>query len=306
MLERTAYFEPIASEEQNCEFIAMEQKSFARDVWERFRSNRRALIGLCVLAFIVLLAVVGPMVSPYPYDGMGADINKGLSWKHWFGTDALGRDLFTRVLYGVRISLMIGFVTTFINMVLGVLYGGIAGFVGGKADMLLMRMVDVMYAIPSLLYIILLMLILGANVGSIMLGMCVSGWIGVARLMRSQVIALKEREFALAAYTQGASPARILCRHLLSNAMGPLVVSATLNIPQAIFMEAFLSFIGMGISAPQASLGTLAQSARMYMSVFPNQMICPIAMICLIIFALNFIGEGLDEALNPKGGNGRA
>lgn len=300
MLLETEYFEPIDSKEQNSEFIAMERKSFARDVWERFKHNRRALIGLVVLSFLSLLALFGPMISPYPYDGMGVDINQGISLTHWFGTDALGRDLFTRVLYGIRISLVIGFVPTFINILLGILYGGIAGYVGGRLDMIMMRIVDVLYAVPSLLYIILLMLLLGANVGSIMLGMCVSGWIGYSRLMRSQVIALKEREFALAAYTQGASAPRILFKHLLTNAMGPLIVSATLGIPQAIFMEAFLSFIGMGISAPQASLGTLAQSARMYMSVYPNQMICPIIMICLIIFALNFIGEGLDEALNPK------
>ncbi len=301
MVKREEYFDAIGKEEQNNEFIAIARKSFVRDVWERFKCNKRALTGLIVLAVILCITLLGPILSPYTYDGMGTSINSKISIIHWFGTDALGRDLFVRVLYGIRISLTIGFVTTLINIVLGVLYGGIAGYRGGKTDMAMMRIVDVMYAVPSLLYIILLMLIFGSNIGSIMLGMCVSGWIGVARLMRSQVITLKEREFALAAYTQGASAKRILFRHLFTNAMGPIVVSATLAVPQAIFMEAFLSFIGMGISAPQASLGTLAQSARMYMSIYPNQMICPIAMICLIIFALNFIGEGLDEALNPKG-----
>ena len=151
----------------------------------------------------------------------------------------------------------------------------------------------------SLLYIILLMMMFGANVGSIMLGMCISGWVGIARLMRTQVISLKGREYVLAAYTEGAGPARILFKHMFSNAMSPILVQATLAIPQAIFQEAFLSFIGMGISAPQASLGTLAQDARMYMAVYPQQMICPIAMICIIIFALNFISEGLSEALDP-------
>lgn len=298
-MKKEEYFEPIDKSEQNSEFIAMEPRSFARDVWERFKSNRRALAGFVVLTLIILLALIGPLVSPYPYDGMGTEINKGLSLKHWFGTDALGRDLFTRVLYGIRISLLVGFFTTFINIIIGVIYGGIAGYIGGKVDMLMMRLVDIIYAVPSLLYIILLMLMFGSNVGSIMLGMCISGWIGMARLMRTQVVALKEREFALAAYIEGASASRILFRHMFTNAVSPILVEATLAIPQAIFMEAFLSFIGMGISAPQASLGTLAQDARMYMQIYPHQMICPILMICIIIFALNFISEGLSEALDP-------
>ena len=299
MLQKSEFFKPIDKSEQDSEFIAMEPRSFWHDVWDRFRSNRRALIGLIVLLIIVLLAVVGPLVSPYPYDGMGTEVNCGPSATHWFGTDALGRDLFTRVLYGIRISLFVGFVSTLINCVIGVLYGGVAGYVGGRTDAAMMRFVDVLYAVPSLLYIILLMMLFGANVGSIMVGMCVSGWVGIARLMRTQVISLKGREYVLAAYTEGAGPARILFKHMFSNAMSPILVQATLAIPQAIFQEAFLSFIGMGISAPQASLGTLAQDARMYMAIYPHQMICPIAMICIIIFALNFISEGLSEALDP-------
>ena len=299
MLQKSEFFKPIDKSEQDSEFIAMEPRSFWHDVWDRFRSNRRALIGLIVLLFIVLLAVLGPLFSPYPYDGMGTEVNCGPSAAHWFGTDALGRDLFTRVLYGIRISLFVGFVSTLINCAIGVLYGGVAGYVGGRVDAVMMRFVDVLYAVPSLLYIILLMMMFGANVGSIMLGMCISGWVGIARLMRTQVISLKGREYVLAAYTEGAGPARILFKHMFSNAMSPILVQATLAIPQAIFQEAFLSFIGMGISAPQASLGTLAQDARMYMAIYPHQMVCPIAMICIIIFALNFISEGLSEALDP-------
>ena len=299
MLQKSEFFKPIDKSEQDSEFIAMEPRSFWHDVWDRFRSNRRALIGLIVLLLIVLLAVLGPFFSPYPYDGMGTEVNRGPSGTHWFGTDALGRDLFTRVLYGIRISLFVGFVSTLINCAIGVLYGGVAGYVGGRADAVMMRFVDVLYAVPSLLYIILLMMMFGANVGSIMVGMCVSGWVGIARLTGTQVISIKGREYVLAAYTECAVPARILFKHMFSNAMSPILVQATLGIPQAIFQEAFLSFIGMGISAPQASLGTLAQDARMYMAIYPHQMICPIAMICIIIFALNFISEGLSEALDP-------
>ncbi len=299
MIAKEDYFKPIDTSLQNSEFIALAPRGFWADVWDRFRRNRRALIGLIILTVIVLVALIGPLLSPYPYDGMGTEINAKMSWKHPFGTDSLGRDLLTRSMYGVRISLMVGFVTTLINMFVGIIYGGIAGYVGGKVDMVMMRIVDIIYAVPSLLYIILLMLIFGSNVGSIMLGMCVSGWIGTSRMMRTQVIALKEREFALAAFVEGASARRILFRHMLTNALSPLLVEATMAIPQAIFQEAFLSFIGMGISAPQASLGTLAQNARMYMTVYPNQMFCPVIVICIIIFALNFIGEGLTEALDP-------
>lgn len=299
MIAKADYFKPIDPDLQNAEFVAVPSGGFWKDVWDRFKVNKRAFVGLIVLTLIVLTALIGPVVSPYSYDGMGTEINAGMSLKHIFGTDALGRDLFIRSLYGVRISLLVGFLTTSINMFLGVIYGGIAGYVGGRTDMIMMRIVDVVYAVPSLLYIILLMLIFGANVGSIMLGMCVSGWIGTSRMMRTQVIALREREFALAAYTEGASAPRILFRHIFTNALGPLLVEATMAIPQAIFQEAFLSFIGMGISAPQASLGTLAQDARMYMTVYPNQMFCPVSVICIIIFALNFISEGLSEALDP-------
>ena len=195
MLQKSEFFKPIDKSEQDSEFIAMEPRSFWHDVWDRFRSNRRALIGLIVLLFIVLLAVIGPFFSPYPYDGMGTEVNCGPSAAHWFGTDALGRDLFTRVLYGIRISLFVGFVSTLINCAIGVLYGGVAGYVGGRVDAVMMRFVDVLYAVPSLLYIILLMMMFGSNVGSIMLGMCISGWVGIARLMRTQVISLKGREY---------------------------------------------------------------------------------------------------------------
>ncbi len=302
MLAREDYFKPIDPSEQQNRETAVESKRFARDVWERFKGNKRALTGFVILTVIILAAVLGPLVSPYSYDGMNSDIgNQPPRLDHWFGTDQLGRDLLTRVFYGIRISLLIGFVTTAVNVILGVVYGGFSGYAGGRLDMLMMRVVDIIYAIPVLLYIILLMLILGANVKSIMIGICISGWIDIARIMRAQVISLKEQDFSLAAYIQGASSTRILFRHLMKNAMGPIIVKATLMIPQAIFMEAFLSFIGIGISAPDASLGTLAQSSRMYLEVYPYQMIFPIVMLSVIIFSLNFIGEGLNEALNPRG-----
>lgn len=302
MLSKSEYFEPIDASEKNDEFIAIESKSFFRDVCERFVKNKRAMAALIVFLIIALMAIFGPVISPYSYDGMDTSImNQKPSAAHWFGTDRFGRDLFTRVLYGARISLMVGIVTAAINTLIGIIYGGIAGYVGGRVDMWMMRLTDILYSIPELLYIILIMLIFGSNVQSIIIGICVSGWVSMARMVRSQIITLKEQEFALAAFVLGASSSRILFKHLIVNSLGTIIVTVTLMIPQAIFMEAFLSFVGVGISAPMASLGTLAQDARTYLEIFPYQMLFPVAAICVTIFSLNFIGEGLNSALNPKG-----
>jgi len=304
MLKPDEYFLPLDMSRRLIDMEFVPSKSFARDTWERFCRNRRALAGLIVLAVIVLFAFTGPLVSPYPYDGMNTSImNLGSSLKHWMGTDQFGRDLLTRVLYGARISLIIGFAATAINLVIGIIVGGISGYVGGVVDMVLMRIVDIIFSIPAMIYMILIMLIMGSNVSAVIIGICVNGWVNMARIVRSEVISLKEREFSTAAFVIGASKWRILFRHLIINALGPIIVTATLMVPQAIFNEAFLSFIGIGISAPQASLGTLAQDAQMLMRVYPMRMVYPVLVICIVIFALNFIGEGLEEALNPKGGN---
>ena len=302
MLRPEEYFEPLPQEDRDAQFVAMESKSFARNVWESFSRNRLALVGLILLALLVCAAIFGPMLSPYPYDGMDAmSRNQPSSAAHWFGTDQMGRDVFTRVLYGARVSLLVGFASTALNLVIGVLYGSVAGYVGGRVDMVMMRIVDVIYAVPAMIYMILLMLIFGSNIYSVMLGICVNGWINMARIVRSQVMSLKEQEFSVAAFVIGASRRRILFRHLLLNSLGPIIVTVTLMIPQAIFTEAFLSFIGIGISAPMASLGTLAQDAKMLMNVYPMQMVWPVLVICIVIFSLNFIGEGLETALNPRG-----
>ena len=302
MLRPEEYFDPLPQEDRDAQFVAMESKSFARNVWESFSRNRLALVGLILLAVLVCAAIFGPMLSPYPYDGMDAmSRNQSSSAAHWFGTDQMGRDILTRVLYGARVSLLVGFASTALNLLIGVLYGSIAGYVGGRVDMVMMRIVDVIYAVPAMIYMILLMLIFGSNIYSVMLGICVNGWINMARIVRSQVMSLKEQEFSVAAFVIGASRRRILFRHLLLNSLGPIIVTVTLMIPQAIFTEAFLSFIGIGISAPMASLGTLAQDAKMLMNVYPMQMVWPVLVICIVIFSLNFIGEGLETALNPRG-----
>ncbi|MDR2615689.1 MAG: ABC transporter permease [Oscillospiraceae bacterium] len=293
--------EPLEQSQKNDEFIAIESKPFLRDVWERFCGNKRAVMGLIMLAVIITSAIFGSVLSPYTYDGQNVAIrNQPLSAEHWFGTDKFGRDLFTRAMYGTRISLLIGFVSTAVSALFGTAYGGISGYFGKRVDMVMMRLCDILYAIPALLYVILIMLIFGSNVKSILIGICVSGWVGISRIVRSQVMALREREYALAAYVLGATRRRIFFKHLLSNSMGPILVTLTLMIPQAIFMEAFLSFIGIGISAPQASLGTLVQDAKATFQVYPSQILFPILVICLVIFALSFISKGLEEALDPK------
>lgn len=294
-------FEPLPASEKNAEFIAMESKTFLQDAWRNFRRNKLALISLCFIILMCLMAIFVPILSPYTYDGMdGSALNQLPSLQHWFGTDKFGRDIFVRVMFGARISLAVGFAAAGINMVIGIVYGGIAGYVGGKADLIMMRVVDMLYSIPNLLYIILIMLIFGSNMFSVLLGICISSWVGMARLVRTQVMSLKEQEFSLAAFVMGASKSRILFKHLIINSIGPIIVSLTLMVPSAIFQESFLGFVGIGISAPMSSWGTLANDARLVINSYPLQIVWPVLSICLTMLALNFLGDGLGEALDPK------
>ena len=295
-------WEPLESSERNSEFIAAPPRTYMQDAWKHFCRNRLALCGLVFLAVVLALAVVVPIVSPYTFDGMDyTAVNLMPSWQHPMGTDKFGRDIFVRVMYGARISLLIGFSSAAICLVIGVVYGGFSGYVGGKVDMVLMRIVDILYAIPNLLLVILIMLVFGSNVFSVLVGICLTSWIGMARLVRAQVMALKEQEFALAAVVLGASPVRVLFWHLIRNCMGAIIVNVTLLVPSAIFTEAFLSFVGIGISAPAASWGTLANEARALIeSSNPIQILWPILAICLTMLSLNFIGDGVSDAFDPK------
>lgn len=301
-IELTAeLFEKISEDEKNSEFIASKPKTYFEDAWKRFKKNKMALTGLAFITIMVVMAILVPMLSKYQYDGMDMSaLNEMPSLKHFMGTDKFGRDIFVRVMYGARISLSIGFSSAFICLVIGVVYGGISGYIGGKTDLLLMRFVDILYAIPNLLIVILIMLIFGSNVPSILIGICLTSWIGMARLVRAQVLSLKEQEFALAAYVLGASKMRILFKHLIVNCMGPIIVNVTLLVPSAIFTEAFLSFVGIGISAPAASWGTLANEARGLMESAPIQIVWPVMAICLTMLSLNFVGDGVNDAFDPK------
>ncbi|MBQ1900377.1 MAG: ABC transporter permease, partial [Erysipelotrichaceae bacterium] len=214
-------FEKLPEDDKNSEFIAVAIKTFAKDAWDRFRRNKLALGGLIFLIIMIVLAIVVPAVAPYQFDTQDmANRNALPSLQHLFGTDKLGRDIFVRVMYGARVSLAIGFSTAAINLVIGILYGGISGYVGGRVDMIMMRIVDIIYAVPSLIYVVLILLVFGDSVGSMMLAICLTSWIGMARQVRTQIMSLKEMEFSLAAKVIGASNSRILIRHLVINALG--------------------------------------------------------------------------------------
>ena len=300
-MQKEQLFRKLSKEEKNDEFIAIESKTFFQSVKAEFKKNKRAVFGLTILFIVVLMAILGPVFSPYSYDEQNMALrNAGPSAQHIFGTDKMGRDIFVRILYGARISLGVGAVAAFVNLIIGTLYGGIAGYVGGKVDMIMMRVVDIIYSVPSMLYIVLIMLWLGAGVGSIILGISITCWIGMARIVRAEVKSLREQEFTMAAFVLGASSKRILIKHLLVNAMGPIIVNITLQVPQAIFTEAWLSFLGVGISAPRASWGTLCEAARELILVYPMQTVYPLVAICLTIISFNFVGEGLERALDPK------
>ncbi len=294
-------FEKLPEEEKNSEFIAVAIKTFAKDAWDRFRRNPLALGGLIFLIIMIVLAIVVPEVSPYQFDSQDlANRNALPSLQHLFGTDKLGRDIFVRVMYGARVSLSIGFATAAINLVIGILYGGISGYVGGRVDMVMMRIVDIIYAVPSLIYVVLILLVFGDSIGSMMLAICLTSWIGMARQVRAQIMSLKEMEFSLAARVIGASNSRILIRHLVINALGPIIVSLTMMVPGAIFTEASLSFVGIGLNPAIPSWGKLANDCRQLIFTQPLQIIWPVGAISLTILALNFVGDGIGEAFQAR------
>ena len=256
-------FELLDESEKNSEFIAMESKTFFQDAWGRYKKNKLALAGLIFLVIMVALAIFVPILSPYGFESQDLTMKNALpTLAHPFGTDKLGRDIFVRVMYGGRISLAIGFASAAINLVIGVLYGGISGYIGGKVDMIMMRIIDIIYAVPTLLYVILILMVFGNSIGSMLLAICLTSWIGMARQVRTQIMSIKEMEYSLAAVVIGASHKRILLKHLVVNALGPIIVSLTMMVPSAIFTESFLSFVGIGLDPSIPSWGKLANDCR--------------------------------------------
>lgn len=276
--------------------------SYWKDSWRKLKKNKLAIMGLVFVVLMILAAVFVPVFSKFTFKETNLKItNQWPSAKHWFGTDGLGRDLFVRVFYGARYSLIIGFAASILNLFIGIIYGGISGFAGGWVDNVMMRIVDVIYSIPMTIYVILLLVIFDkGGLFNIIIALAISYWIGMARIVRSEILQLKQQEFILAARTLGASSKRILFKHLIPNCIGSIIVTLTLQIPSAIFTEAFLSFIGLGLTPPRASWGTLANEALNTLRLFPYQILFPTLAICLTILSFNMLGDGLRDALDPK------
>ena len=294
-------FTPLPAEEKAHAEVMRPSRTYWQDVRARLMRDPLAVFGFVVIVVILAAAVFGPMVSPYEYDAQDFMVSdEPPSMSHWFGTDMFGRDLLVRVLYGARISLAVGFLASFISLFIGVIYGGISGFAGGKTDNVMMSIVDVIYSVPVMIYVILLMVVVGPGLKSIFITLGISYWTPMARIVRAEVMRLKNEEFILAARVIGASPRRILLRHLIPNAMGSVLVTLTFSIPGAIFTESFLSFVGLGVSAPMASWGVLCSDAVGALSVYPWQLFFPAGAISITILAFNFLGDGLRDALDPK------
>lgn len=373
---------PLEQSSQDREKIWSKNRTFAGDVWYRFRHKPTAIAGFIIIVLLLLFAFAGPLFSPYSYsdqdlsivnvpplmkvyrlpDGshafispaltlVGADSGGSLTgtlptvrdeadkrmtifdangtevalyyggakyvvadeatgdiypssylWNrdHVLGTDALGRDILTRLMYGTRVSLLVAFVAVLVNLAIGIVYGGISGYLGGTVDAVMMRIVEIISTIPLTLYVILIMQIFGQQLKSIIIALGCVYWVSMAQVVRGQVLSLKQQEFVLAARTIGSSTGTILSRHLIPNAMGPILVTATMLIPSAIFMEAFLGYMGIGLKPPLASLGTMCNDANANLRTSPHELLIPAAVICLIMFAFNFVGDGLRDALDPK------
>ena len=384
MAEITAQnkWEPLAAQAADREKIWSKSRTFAGDVWFRFRHKPTAIAGFILILVLALFALVGPFFTAYDYAQQNLDVvnippvmkvyqapDGGYLYittalklvrvdKHGklqgqlkrvreedaksmtiydaggtevalyyggstyvvadettgniypsryirngsylLGTDSLGRDVLTRLMYGTRISLMVALMATLVNMVIGILYGGIAGYAGGTVDTVMMRIVDIISTIPLTLYVILIMQVLGSGLQSIVVALGSVYWVDMARVVRGQILSLKQQEFVVAAKTIGSSPKTILFEHLIPNALGSILVTMTMLIPSAIFMEAFLGYLGIGLQPPLASLGTMCNDASANLRTSPHELLVPALMICAIMFAFNFVGDGLRDALDPK------
>ena len=295
--------------------------SLWKDAWKRLKRNHLAVLGMVVVGFVILASAVGPPIirglTGYTYDYIPSDPkllvslppftapDGSFSWTHPMGTDDAGRDILARVLLGGRISLMVGIISTLVSLVIGITFGATAGYLGGKVDEVMMRMVDVLYAIPYMMIVIVLLAFFGGQspMGQLVLLFVALGavsWLTMARIVRGQVISLKNQEFILAARATGVPAWKIIARHLVPNTLGPVIVYATLTIPSVMLLEAFLSFLGLGVQAPLASWGSLSADGIQNIAIFPWQLLCPGITMAITLFSLNFLGDGLRDALDPQ------
>ena len=282
---------------------AMRGRSLWDDAWRKLKRNRAATLSAWLIAAMAVLVVVGPWVARFAYDY--ADFSNvmtgpSVATGHWFGTDTLGRDLFVRTLYGGRISLLVGIAATAVSLVIGVAYGAIAGYAGGRLDALMMRVVDILYALPFMFFAILLMVFLGRHLVLIFVAIGAINWLDMARIVRGQALSLKRREFVEAAEAQGVPALAIIRRHIVPNLLGVVVVYVTLTIPQVILVESFLSFLGLGVQEPMTSWGALVQEGSTVVEPAPWILLFPAAFLAATLFCFNFLGDGLRDALDPK------
>lgn len=294
-------FERIGTKGLDAEKISKPSITFWSDVWRRFRKNKLALLGLVMITIVVFLVIAGPMIVDKDYQFIDASIkNQPPSAEYWFGTDELGRDIFTRVCYGGRISILIGISCTFVSFIIGTLLGGIAGFFGGKTDDFIMRVVEIIASIPYLVLVIILSFLLGRSMFSLVFAMTLVSWTGTARVVRGQIFQLKEQDFISAAVALGADAKRIILRHLLPNTLGVIMVDITLSVPSFIFAESFLSYIGLGVRPPETSWGALASLYQQRVMFDPYQLFFPCLFIVLTVLSFHLVGDGLTDALDPK------
>lgn len=310
-LTKKELYTHVGADEIQAEHIEKPQLSYAKDVARRFFSNKVAILSVTVLAVLVVMAIVGPIISPFDYRTTDvASVSQKLAesgrqalgpdGEHWFGVDTLGRDLWSRVWVGTRYSLIIGFVAALVQAIIGVMVGCISGYCGGMIDVVIMRIVDILDSIPYLIYVIIIMIIFGSGLLPIMMALTLTGWLSMARMVRSQILTLKSEDYILAARNLDTRPIRIMVKHLIPNCMGIIIVSLSMAIPNAIFSEAFLSFLGIGLAAPLTSLGQLISTGIQEMQNYPYQLIIPSAVISLLMLSLQLIGDGLRDAVDPK------
>ena len=278
-------------------------RSLTQDAMRRLMGNKAAVVSIFILIAIALFAFVGPFFSPWPYDKIdwGA-IRKppDFAKAHFFGTDGNGRDMMARVMQGTQMSIIVAFVATFVSVVIGITYGAVAGYFGGKVDAVMMRFVDIMYALPYILFVIILVVIFGRSPVLLFVGIGCLEWLTMARIVRGQTLSLKQREFIEAAKAGGAGPFTIIFRHIVPNLTGPVVIYATLTIPEIIITESFLSYLGLGVQEPQTSLGTLISAGAPVIETLPWMLLAPAAILITMLLCLTYLGDGLRDALDPK------
>jgi oligopeptide transport system permease protein len=280
---------------------AQQRTSPWAQMWQRLKRNHMAVAGIIILALLIAAALLAPVLTPYSYEQQ--DLVLGAtppSASHLLGTDDLGRDLLTRMLYGGRVSLAVGLCATLVSLLIGVTYGAISGYAGGRTDDIMMRIVDILYALPFTVFVIILMVVFGRNLMLLFIAIGAVEWLTMARIVRGQVLAIKQQPFIKAAAVLGFSHARIIARHIIPNVVGPVIVYTTLTIPRVMLLESFLSFLGLGIQPPMSSWGLLIRDGARLMETYPWLLVSPAIVLSVTLFALNFLGDGLRDALDPR------